>query len=491
MRERLGSPRTLALTATADKEVRDDIVRRLGIPDAKQVVNSVDRPNLKFSVVFAPRVRDKDEWLIEYLAARPGQSGIIYSGSRKRVEQIAEMLGGQSVHVAPYHAGMTQKLRASTQRNFITGKLPVIVATTAFGMGVNKPDVRFVVHYDMPGRLEAYYQEAGRAGRDGEPAECTLLYHRAARRLPQMFIDFGHPAESEVRAIWRRLHESDGAVLEDESGGESGLAMAMRSLYESGLIDEQGRPKPGSALSAPIDMRPIEAHRRYAEDKLQQMVDYAEGSRCRKLSILAYFGETGESDCGECDRCAEGAGGGATFPEDLFQFLKEFRDRTARKRRADPDRVLPDRTLEELAMYRPHDADELLQIWGIQQTRADWLGADILEIIAVWERRNPDAGKRPTRRATLSRRSSSERVGGDVEISEMADDPLFARLKEWRRERAERDSVPAYVVFWDRALAAIARARPKSKAELSRVFGLGAAKLDKYGDEILEITTEI
>lgn len=304
-----------------------------------------------------------------------------------------------------------------------------------------------------------------------------------------MFIDFAHPGESEVRAVWRRLFESEGQVFEDDSGGESGLAMAMRAFRESGLVDEQGRPLPSAAPGSPIDMGPIEVHRRYAEDKLQQMIDYAEGSRCRKLSILAYFGENGEPDCGECDRCTEGAGSGAVFHESLFQLLKEFRDRTARKRRSDPDRVLPDRALEDLAMHRPQDMDELLQTWGIQQTRADWLGEDILEIIAVWERRNPDVGKRATRQVSSTRARSSERVGGDVEISDVAGDPLFGRLKEWRRERAERDSVPAYVVFWDRALAAIAQARPTTKAELSRVFGLGAAKLDKYGDEILEITS--
>jgi ATP-dependent DNA helicase RecQ len=489
VRERLGSPRTLALTATADPRVRDDIARRLGIEHAERVVTSVDRPNLRMAVEGFSRLADKDEWLLAYLNERPGQSGIVYARSRRKVEELAELLASQGIKVAGYHAGMAPEVRAVTQRNFTTGRVPVIVATNAFGMGVNKPDVRFVVHYDMPGRLEAYYQEAGRAGRDGEPAECTLLYHRRARVLPQTFIDEAHPSDTEVRKTWHRLlsaYSLDGdapPVFSDDLRDASGYAMALRALRESGLVDERGMRLLSSDPNAPVDTTVIAQHKQYAELKLDQMVEYAESGRCRKAAVLRYFGEQSPANCGSCDVCTPAAPEAPPFfPEDLFRSLLEYSNQMAELSGTRPGSVLPYRSAQELATYRPKNRDALLETWGIQRRRADRIGADVLRIVTDWEKRHPGAPPPPVRQRREWRGSYTPAAPAAT-----VDNTLFQKLREWRSERASKDSVPAFTVFWDRTLAELARVRPGSMTELAGVFGMGAAKVRKYGAELLAV----
>ncbi|MEE8362881.1 MAG: RecQ family ATP-dependent DNA helicase, partial [Dehalococcoidia bacterium] len=492
VRERLGRPRTLALTATAEPQVRDDIATRLGIEDAERVVTSVNRPNLKFAVEVVERARDRLDWLIPFLQARPGQSGIVYVRSRRGVETLVEALVDQGFGAAAYHAGMRSDVRAEVQRRFITDQVPIIVATNAFGLGIDKPDVRFVVHFDMPGRLETYYQEAGRAGRDGEPAECTLLYGSWSARQPQRFVEAAHPSEAEVRQIWARLlarrtpgAEGQAPVPDLDRREEDGLAMALRALRDSGLIDPTGRYLRSSDLGAPIDTTVIARHRRYADDRLWQMVGYAETDECRKSVILRYFGEQPAGPCGDCDRClpsAPAAAGEPQYPEELYRMLVDLRDQIADRRGLRPGRVFQDRTAVELATYRPQDLDELLATWGIRATKAQWFGTELLRLIQEWEGRNPDAPPR------AARSPSRRRLRATVEPAEGSpEEELFERLRAWRLERARRDGVPAYTIFWNRTLSALAIARPKDMTELAGVFGMGSAKLDKYGAELLAI----
>ena len=485
VRERLGSPRTLALTATAEPAVQRDIARLLGIA-APPVVTSVDRPNLKLAVVRVDGPAQGRQWLLHYLGERAGQAGIVYVRTRRAVEDTASMLREAGVAAAGYHAGMPAEERARTQRRFTLDEVAVIVATNAFGLGVDKPDVRFVVHLNMPGRIESYYQEAGRAGRDGDPAECTLLYDPRDERAQQYFIQRSHPDEERFRDIWRALvndstESGRGPIRRNGTwADEDGYATGIAALRESGLIDAAGRLT-SDDRDAPIDLGPVRAHQRYAEDRLARMVDYAESGRCRHMLILDYFGEGAAERCAACDNClGESAPAGATADPGLRDLIAGLRDRLASRYRREPADMLGPRTVRELATYRPRDRAELLEAWGIGEVKVGWFGDEVLRAIAEWEESHPDAPDRPVR--------SGRRQPRLVESDERpVDEALYRRLAEWRRDRARRDSVPAYVVFSNKTLREIAALRPVDVHALSGVWGVGASRVARYGEEVLAV----
>ncbi len=412
VREALGSPRTVALTATAAPLAREDIVRRLGLGDAQQIVNSVARDNLKFSVQKANSNQQKQEMLVQFVKARKGKSGIVYVGSRKRAEELAALLSDSGVKAQCYHAGLDSETRRNTQRAFMVDAVDVVVATNAFGLGVDKPDVRFVVHFDMPGRLEAYYQEAGRAGRDGEPAECELIYTRWSRNAPEYFISQDHPDDSTVRQFWhellRRPHLDPELGFEQTDSSRDGQVMALRALQDSKLVAADGTTLLSDNPQAPINTAVITRHMNYELDMLTNMVEFATTGDCRLNVVLKYFGEHAVEPCGTCDNCAEAA-------------------------------------------------------W--QRTHG---------------RRN---GKR---RGTFSDGTpASKRIHiGDPEW------PLFDALREWRKERAEEDGVPAFVIFHDRVLTELARKRPLNESELLAISGVGSVKRNRYGSDLVRVIRE-
>ncbi len=239
LKERFPGVPMVALTATATPDVREDIARQLNLVDPSVYVGSFNRENLRYAVV--PKEEDAYERLRAYLRGHRKDSGIVYVGTREGAETLAANLRADGVSALPYHAGMTAAARAETQDRFISGKVPVVCATSAFGMGIDKPDVRFVVHVDMPKTLEAYYQESGRAGRDGATSDCILFYH------------------------------------DDD-------AKRLRSFIDRDL--------------------PSEFQREVARAKLQSMVDYCTATGCRRTMFLEYFGERFEAPCGGCDVCA-------------------------------------------------------------------------------------------------------------------------------------------------------------------------------------------
>ena len=487
VREQLGSPRTLALTATADPKVRADIVRSLGLgADAHYVSTSVDRPNLSFAVVEVTGQTKRSDWLLRYLKAHEGSSGIVYVRTRNGVDDTVEVLRAGGVAVAGYHAGMSGDQRARTQRQFMRDEVPVVVATNAFGLGVDKADIRFVVHMNMPGRVESYYQEAGRAGRDGDPAECTLVYDPADERAQQFFIDRAHPDAQVVRSLWRQMVDEGQGVGQAALSGrgavvdEDGYASAFNAFRRSGLIDPAGRIATEDP-DAPVDTSSIREHRRYVEERLRRMVEYSESGRCRRMIILNYFGEQAPDHCGRCDNCTHPSGVAKPQPdEELLDILSELRDRLAARYHRPAAEILESRSLRELAAYRPDDRGELLTIWGIGPVKVDWFGDDLTSGIREWEAAHPQEGARPTRPTTSERSIPAE---SPLAIK----DPLYLSLKEWRLSRARRDEVPAFVVFSDKTLRGIAARRPTDLDALLSVTGVGRMKVDHYGTEVLAI----
>jgi len=490
VRELLGQPRTLALTATANPRVRRDIRERLGLDGGvHEVVTSVDRPNLTLAVEPIAGLAARREWVVGHARERAGMAGIVYARTRRGVDELAARLREASVEAAAYHAGLSREERTRVQRRFTLGETPVIVATNAFGMGIDKPDVRYVVHMNMPGRLEAYYQEAGRAGRDGEPADCTLLYARFDRTAQQRFIDQAHPDDAAVRETWRRwlaAAGSDGRLPPDAGfDDQDGHAMTVVALRESGLLDPVVLQLASVDPAAPIDTRAIATNRAYAEARLAEMVEYAETTECRRALVLRYFGEQPAERCERCDSCLRGEA--LPYPEDLFAEILALREALSEEAGREPDRVYERRTARELAAARPRSEQELLAVWGMAERRVNWFGGRLLSLIAAWEESHLDAPERaPLEPPRPARGSAAASTGPEV----AADDPVLVALRAWRSERARADGVPAYTLFADRTLRELAFRRPADAHELLTVWGLGEARVARFGEDLLTAIRE-
>jgi ATP-dependent DNA helicase RecQ len=314
----LGRPPVLALTATATRAVIDDVLQRLAIPGARVFNTGVYRPNLRYEVVRTPGERDKQARLGALLGEIAG-AGIVYTATVKNCNAVTEWLESQGVSVARYHGRLSARERHDTQDRFMEGGLRVVVATNAFGMGIDKPDIRFVIHYDVPGSLEAYYQESGRAGRDGEPARCVLLYRVEDRRTQQFFLGGRYPGFDDLLAVYRGLegHASAGASpgLTEVREAVAHVATAkvrvvINMLRESGIAREARgarfgllrRNVPGTELEALA--KQYEERGQADRTRLERMLQYAQSASCRWKILLEYFGEAVEwQRCGNCDTC--------------------------------------------------------------------------------------------------------------------------------------------------------------------------------------------
>jgi ATP-dependent DNA helicase RecQ len=424
-----GVPR-IALTATADAHTREDILRVLGLAHAARTITGFDRPNIRYLVA---EKHDGQRQLLDFLSARRGRSGIVYALTRRRVEELADRIAAAGYPVAPYHAGLDAGRRRRAQEAFLRDELDVVVATVAFGMGIDKPDVRFVVHYDLPKNIESYYQETGRAGRDGLPAEALLLH------------------------------------------GAQDVATARR------LVDGVEDP----------ERRRIEGH------KLAAMVDLAEGTVCRRRVLLGYFGEHRDADCGNCDLCLD--------PPRRFDATED-----ARKALSCVYRVGQRFGLRHVVeVLRGADSERIrrlghdrLSTWGIGAGRSarEWtsilrqlvhlgyLSQDLARysVLGLTERARPllrgeerlELALPRDRARSRGRRAATAPVGA-------ADQALFERLRALRKELADAEGVPPYVVFGDAALAEMARRRPADAEAFLAVPGVGRHKLERYGPRFL------
>ena len=436
LRERFPNIPLVALTATADAQTRDDIVRVLNLDSAKRHITGFDRPNIRYTVLEKHKPFDQ---LQRFIDGRRGQSGIVYALSRKRVEDLAERLCAQDVRAAAYHAGLPAGHREQVQEGFLRDEVQVVVATVAFGMGIDKPNVRFVVHYDLPKHIEGYYQETGRAGRDGLPSEALLLF------------------------------------------GAQDVVTARR------LIDNNQNPQ----------QQRIEIH------KLNAMVALAEAVTCRRRVLLGYFGEPLEKDCGNCDVCTDPPERfDATVEAQkalscVYRVGQRFGIRHVIDvlRGADTDRI---RTLGHSALSTyAIGSDRSEQEWTSiirQLIHHGYLEQDIANYSVL--RLTPAA--RPLLRGEVCLRlakprtkevTKAKRPRADVGQGPY-DEALFEELRKLRRQLAAAEGKPPYVVFGDASLVQMAREKPLTEQDLLAISGVGRHKLERYGQDFLDAITE-
>lgn len=318
--EELGHPTVLALTATAAPPVREEIVERLGMRKAEVIVEGFDRPNIWLGVETFHDEAEKKRALVEWVLAAK-KPGIVYAGTRKHAEEVSWELCERGVKAAYYHAGMKASERKRVQQQFMDDELEVIVATTAFGMGIDKPNVRFVFHYDISESVDAYYQEIGRAGRDGEEALAILFYRPQDVGLVRFLASSGHLKEEEVEEVAEALEESAGPVDIEELSEETHLPEArvervVHRLEEVGVID----PLPGGEVEVALGEEALEPeevaeeaveaqerHRTFEQSRVEMIRGYAElQTACRRAYLLNYFGEPYQGPCGFCDICQAG-----------------------------------------------------------------------------------------------------------------------------------------------------------------------------------------
>ena len=423
----------MALTATATGRVREDIVTHLKLRDPQTFVASFNRPNLTYRVV------PKDEpakQIITFVRKREHESGIIYCASRATAERVAESLAGRGFLARPYHAGLDAAERARNQEMFLRDDTRIICATIAFGMGINKPNVRWVIHHDLPKNIEGYYQETGRAGRDGLPGDCLLLFS---------------PGD-----IAKQTHFLDEITHEQE-----------RSI---------------------------------ARAQLRQIVHYAESSGCRRAELLQYFGETFPlNNCGACDNCAE--------PRESFdgtivaqKFLScVFRIQQASRFGAGLNHVIEVLTGAKTDKITRWGHDQL-STYGIggELSRPQWasIGRELMRLgyvglgtgeyatleltaegMAVLRARTPITLTKPAADAPKSRRVAPRREG-DIDCDEI----LFEKLRTLRKLLADERKVPAYIIFGDNTLRALAREYPQSLSDLEGIPGIGEKKRAEFGE---------
>ena len=441
----------MALTATADALTREDMIERLKLEDARHFVSSFDRPNIKYTIV---EKTDATRQLLRFIESEhEGEAGIVYCQSRKRCEEVAEMLAGHGIKALAYHAGLDAELRQQRQDRFLREDAIVMVATIAFGMGIDKPDVRFVAHLDMPKNIEGYYQETGRGGRDGLPADAWMAYGLQDVVNQRRMIDTSDAASDEFKQVMR--------------------------------------------------------------GKLDALLTLAEDTRCRRVSLLHYFGEASQP-CGNCDNCLH--------PPAVWDATEAARKMLSCIYRVQQASGISFGAGHLMDILRGKPTDKVVQ-YGHDQLSTFGIGADLQEtqwrgvlrqlIASNLVRVNAEAFNTlqlmPDARQVLKGQASvllrQQPAGGKAErtrrgskspvktsVKGLAESSLNAgalerlgHLKAWRAEVAKEHNLPAFVIFHDATLRAIAERAPHNLHDLDGISGMGAKKLQAYGAEVLRV----
>ena len=513
---RLRPPRVVALTATATPEVRQDICAQLGFHQAAFHVYGFARPNLKLSVEPTGGVSDKSSRILAHVQRRDGGVALVYAATRKNAEAYAAAIDAAGLRVAVYHAGLEDDARRRAQEAFMADHLDAIVATNAFGMGVDKADVRVVVHADLPRSPEAYYQEAGRAGRDGADAQCVLLFNHGDVRLQEFLIDASYPSAAVLRGVWAQLRgrsvvasqvEELRELLPEKPHG-SVVRSALRILQRHGYAREQGDL---CVASQPSDLggefpafdpeqfaRRAEAERR----KLRSMVEYGYDGSCRHRFFLSYFGDLeacSSASCDACDNCT-GLGNSAAMTEEqadqvrlLLGVVSVLSGRFGRMRLAavangtDTDERL--NALAERGCLRGQSKSYLMDLLraleGAGEIRSTGGDYPTLAITAHGKRVLAGQVELAQLRVPAPKQRNGKRLHRAIPLGP-PDAIAMERLKTLRSHLASEHSVPAYRIFSNRTLEELARAQPATLEELSRVHGIGPGRLQTYGSQILQ-----
>ena len=549
--EFLGRPQTAAFTATATPVVRKDILESLGLRDPFECVSGFARPNLSLRVTPVEKVRQKFARLRTIIEKH--RTGIIYCATRRKVEEVAETLFDWNIPCVAYHGGMTDEDRERAQNLFIERRRDVAVATNAFGMGIDRSDVRFVAHFEVPGSVEAYYQEAGRAGRDGEQAVCELLFNHADSKTQEFFIEGNNPGRACITDVYRTLLKLSDAShevrlplkeladavpsLSNEMALSSAISMLVRARYVA-RFDLPGVRTRGTRLLRPdvlpealeLDWNAIEEKERRDHDKLRLMLDLCYSGGCRQQWILRYFGEQDAGVCGSCDICASGAR--SDFRDATQQELVNVRKLLSGVGRASirmPDggwegrfgqgkivqmlvgsrsqEVLSARLdelstygiLKELgAAYVTELFRELMQAGYLTKT------AGLYPLVILTQRGqrlmfgkesscrlNWPGSETGIKSSSSSSRQAQQLPGAlDLDGAEMGfDQELFNKLTIIRANLAREHGVPAYAIFQTSTLEFFTRLKPKSVEAGMRIRGVGPSNGAKYLNHFVKCIT--
>jgi superfamily II DNA helicase RecQ len=490
----------IALTATATTMVQRDIGQQLGLVTPKHLIHGFRRENIAIEVV---RVQPDARFALSRQLLQPAgrRPAIIYTPRRRDAEALALLLQ-EDFAAAAYHAGLDGKTRESVQTDFLNGQLDVIVATIAFGMGVDKPDIRTVIHTALPGSIEGYYQEIGRAGRDGAPSRAILMFSYQDRFTHDFFFERDYPDASVLAKVFDRLTTAPQA--KDAVKARAGLNaeqfdIAMEKLWVHGgaVLDYAENLSRGTQ-----DWRPSYlAQRDHKVAQFEKMLSYSDGACCRMLALVSYFGDTEDSQrrCGVCDFCHPASaeaqrfrGPGATERGNIARILEflKVNDGAAAGRihsQVFADAGLTRRDFEELisAMAR----GGLIEVTNASFEK-DGKQIDFRKVRIAKAGHEPEAAlaaRMPEEAAREERPRKRKKSAGTVKGRTAVPGKAEAALKAWRLAEARKKGVPAFRILTDKALVAVAAGRPRSNAELLGISGIGLGTVEKYGPEIFRI----